>query len=193
MKAKTIKEIFNDMNKRYEKYTFHLDENYQFEMRENKVYIKKESNMRTRGFEIVRDEFRKHPGADIQLPKRNDKGSCGYDLRIPCKMVIPPHSHSDLVFTDVCAYMQENEVLKVFVRSSIGCKKGLILSNGTGIIDSSYYPRNIGIKLYNTTDKEVVLEENERVCQCVFENYLITDDDECMNEARVGGFGSSGV
>ena len=131
-----------------------------------------DANMKIRGFELVRDEFRKHPEVNIQLPQRNDKCSAGYDLRVPCRMVIPPHSHSELEFTDICAYMQDDEVLKIFVRSSIGCKKGLILSNGTGIIDASYYPRNIGVKLYNTTDKEVVLEENERVCQCIFEKYF---------------------
>ena len=156
---------------------------YMFEPLENKI----------RGFEVVPEEFRKHPDVDIQLPQRNDKRSAGYDLRIPCRMVIPPHSHSELEFTDICAYMQDDEVLKVFVRSSIGCKKGLILANGTGIIDASYYPRNIGIKLYNTTDKEVVLEENERVCQCIFEKYLTADDDDCMNENRHDGFGSSGT
>ena len=154
---------------------------YMFEPLENKI----------RGFEVVPEEFRKHPDVDIQLPQRNDKRSAGYDLRVPCRMVIPPHSHSELEFTDICAYMQDDEVLKVFVRSSIGCKKGLILANGTGIIDASYYPRNIGVKLYNTTDKEVVLEENERVCQCIFEKYLTADDDDCMNENRHGGFGSS--
>ena len=148
--------------------------------------------VRTRGFEIVSDEFRKHPNVEIQLPQRNDKRSAGYDLRVPCKMVIPPHSHSELEFTDICAYMQNDEVLKVFVRSSVGCKKGLVLANGTGIIDASYYPRNIGIKLYNTTNEEVILEENERVCQCIFEKYLIIDDDNCMNENRQGGFGSGG-
>ena len=155
---------------------------YMFEPLENKI----------RGFEVVPEEFRKHPDVDIQLPQRNDKRSAGYDLRMPCRMVIPPHSHSELEFTDVCAYMQDDEVLKVFVRSSIGCKKGLILANGTGIIDASYYPRNIGIKFYNATDKEVVLEENERVCQCIFEKYLTADDDDCMNENRHGGFGSGG-
>ena len=150
-----------------------------------------ENKNKIRGFEVVPDEFRKHPDVDIQSPQRNDKRSAGYDLRVPCRMVIPPHSHSELEFTDVCAYMQDDEVLKVFVRSSIGCKKGLILANGTGIIDASYYPRNIGVKFYNTTDKEVVLEENERVCQCIFEKYLTADEDDCMNENRHGGFGSS--
>ena len=154
---------------------------YMFEPLENKI----------RGFEVVPEEFRKHPYVDIQLPQRNDKRSAGYDLRVPCRMVIPPHSHSELEFTDVCAYMQDDEVLKIFVRSSIGCKKGLILANGTGIIDASYYTRNIGVKFYNTTDKEVVLEKNERVCQCIFEKYLTADDDDCMNENRHGGFGSS--
>ena len=151
-----------------------------------------ENKNKIRGFEVVPEEFRKHPYVDIQLPQRNDKRSAGYDLRVPCRMVISPHSHSELEFTDVCAYMQDDEVLKVFVRSSIGCKKGLILANGTGIIDASYYPRNIGIKLYNTTNEEVVLEENERVCQCIFEKYLTADDDDCMNKERHDGFGSSG-
>lgn len=155
----------------------------------NKTEWSDSMKTRVRGFETCLD--RKYPDEKIILPQRNDKGSCGYDIRIPCEMVIPPYSHSDLIFTDICAYMQEDEVLKLFVRSSIGCKKGLVLSNGTGIIDSSYYPRNIGIKLYNTTDKEVMLEKGERVCQGVFEKYLITDDDICMNKNRVGGFGSS--
>lgn len=155
--------------------------------------IEESVSQKVRGFEVVPDKYRKHPDAEIILPQRNDKRSAGYDLRIPCKMVIPPHSHSELEFTDICAYMQDDEVLKVFVRSSVGCKKGLILANGTGIIDASYYPRNIGIKLYNTTNEEVVLEENERVCQCIFEKYLTIDDDDCMNKSRVDGFGSSGT
>ena len=64
-----------------------------------------ENKNKIRGFEVVPDEFRKHPDVDIQSPQRNDKRSAGYDLRVPCRMVIPPHSHSELEFTDVCAYM----------------------------------------------------------------------------------------
>ena len=150
-------------------------------------------SMKTRGFEIVSNELREHLEEEIKLPQRNDEGSAGYDLRTPCKIIIPPHSHSNLIFTDICAYMQKDEVLKIFDRSSIGIKKGLVLANGTGIIDSSYYPRNIGIKLYNTSDKEVVLEKNERFCQCIFEKYLTIDNDVCVNTERLGGFGSTGT
>ena len=101
---------------------------------------------------------------------------------------------SDTIKIVVCELF--NKKLNLLAASSIkskGIKKGLILSNGTGIIDSSYYPRNIGIKLYNTTDKEVVLEKNERVCQCIFEKYLTIDNDICANTERLGGFGSTGT
>jgi dUTP pyrophosphatase len=93
--------------------------------------------------------------------------------------------------------MQENEVLMLYVRSSIGVKKGVVLSNGTGIIDSSYYSNpsndgNIGISLFNTSNKEVHIKAGERIAQGVFIQYLVTDDDNVLNNERAGGFGSSG-
>ena len=93
--------------------------------------------------------------------------------------------------------MNPDEVLMLYVRSSIGIKKGIVLSNGTGIIDCSYFSNpgndgNIGLALFNTSDKEVVLEAGERIAQGIFMKYLITDDDDVLNAQRVGGFGSSG-
>ena len=115
------------------------------------------NNLRCRGFEVVSDEFRKYPEIDIQLPKRGDSRSAGYDFYAPCDITLQPNEKV-LLFSDVKAYMQDDEVLMLYVRSSIGIKKGLVLSNGTGIIDSSYYNNpsndgNIGIALHNTTDK----------------------------------------
>ena len=94
--------------------------------------------MKIRGFEKVSDKFRKHTNVDIQLPKRGDSRSAGYDFYAPCDIVLQPNE-SILVFSDVKAYMEDDEVLLLFVRSSIGIKKGLVVPNGTGIIDSSYY------------------------------------------------------
>ena len=92
--------------------------------------------------------------------------------------------------------MQEDEVLMLYVRSSIGIKKGLTLSNGTGIIDSSYYENpsndgNIGIALYNTTEKIVRIEKGERIIQGVFMKYLTVDNDTVLHQERIGGIGSS--
>ena len=68
---------------------------------------------------------------------RGDKGSAGYDFYSKDEQVILQPGQSHLFWTDVCAYMQEDEVLLIHVRSSIGIKKGLMLKNTTGIIDSS--------------------------------------------------------
>ena len=153
------------------------------------------NNSKVRGFEVVSDEFRKHLDTDIQLPQRGDSRSAGYDFYAPCDIIIKPNERA-LVFSDVKAYMQEDEVLQIYVRSSIGCKQGLVLANGTGIIDSDYYSNpnndgNIGIKLYNTTDKIAIIKKGTRIAQGIFMKYLVADDDENTTE-RIGGFGSSG-
>lgn len=156
-----------------------------------------EVEINERGFKIVNKEFRKHPEADIQLPIRGDSRSAGYDIRTPIRIELQPNERI-LVFTDIKAYMLPDEVLEIHVRSSIGVKKNIVLSNITGIIDSSYYENpnndgNIGLALWNTSDKVQVLEANERVCQCIFKKYLVTDNDEVLKSERTGGFGSSDV
>lgn len=154
-------------------------------------------NMKIRGFKLVRDEFRKHPEVNIQLPKRGSKKSAGYDICTPVDIVIPPYGISDAIQTDIKAYMLDDEVLKIVPRSSIGFKKGLMLINTIGIIDSDYYNNpdndgNIGFKLKNLTDKTIEIKAGERIMQGIFEKYLIVDDDEC-EKIRVGGIGSTGT
>lgn len=150
-----------------------------------------------RGFEIVSDEHRKHANANIVLPQRGTAKSAGYDICTPVDIVIPANSCSDIIFTDIKAYMQADEVLSTYVRSSIGMKKGLILANTTGIIDSDYYSNpdndgNIGFKLRNLTDSDVEIKAGERVIQAIFSKYLIVDDDSPKSQERVGGVGSTG-
>lgn len=150
---------------------------------------------RVRGFEEVETQFLKHSNVTTILPVRGDKGSAGYDFYSKEAVTIEPHQ-SHLFWTDVCSYMQEDEVLLVHVRSSIGIKKGLMLKNTTGVIDSSYYANpsnggNIGICLYNNTDAPVTVEEQERIAQGVFHHYLMADTDATLHEERTGGIGSS--
>lgn len=151
---------------------------------------------RTRGFECVVEEHRKGT-MDYILPVRGTSRSACYDLSSPITVTIEPHS-SRLIWSNIKCYMAEDEVLEVYVRSSVGIKKGLMLKNVTGIIDADYYSNesndgNIGLTLYNMTDEAVVIEKGERVCQAMFQKYLITDDDNCLSYARVGGIGSTNV
>lgn len=148
-----------------------------------------------RFFEEVAAEHKKYDGPTI-LPTRADPGSAGYDLRIKEDVVLEP-GESKLCFTDVKAFMAENEVLLIYIRSSLGVKWGVNLKNGTGVIDSSYYNNpdndgNIGIPILNMSRKKVVINAGERVAQGIFMPYLLTNDDEVANENRIGGFGSSG-
>ena len=78
--------------------------------------------------------------------------------------------------------MLADEVLEVYIRSSLGVKHLLALANGTGIIDSSYYGNpgndgNIGICLVNWGSEPVVIEKGERIAQGIFKKYLVADDD----------------
>ena len=149
-----------------------------------------------RGFKVVSDEHRKHKNTEIQLPTRGSKISAGYDFYSPIDMEIQPHQKV-CIWSDVKSYMQEGEVLLLFVRSSIGIKRGLRLSNSTGVIDSDYYSNkdndgNIGIALHNYTDKIVKIEKGERVCQGVFIPFLVADNGNTDIE-RNGRVGSTGT
>ena len=148
-----------------------------------------------RGFQEVKKEFKKH-GEAVKLPTRGSKYSAGYDFYSPERIVVEPFGKSNVISTDVKAYMQEGEVLILHVRSSIGIKRGLTLSNCTGVIDKDFYSNpdndgNICFVLQNNTDKKQVIEKGERVMQGIFMPFLIADDDEATAE-RLGGIGSSG-
>lgn len=130
------------------------------------------------------------------IPTRNDKGSAGYDFYTPETLVIEPGQIIKFK-TNIKASMEEDEVLMLYVRSSIGIKKNLMLANGTGVIDSTYYnnPDNEGNiigGLFNYGSETQVIQAGERVIQGVFIKYLTTDNDKPLNDTRLGGIGSSG-
>ena len=149
---------------------------------------------RNRGLEIVNEGSKKNKGIDTTLPTRGTQYSAGYDFYSPIDIEIQPHDKV-CIWSDVKAYMQEGEVLLLYVRSSIGIKKGLRLSNGTGVIDSDYYSNpdndgNIGLSLYNYTNEVVKIEKGERICQGVFIPFLVADNGNTYN-SRTGGIGST--
>ena len=90
--------------------------------------------MRLRGFEIVKENMRKHPEVEIQLPMRGTSKAMAYDFFSPVKTTIMP-GEKELIFTDVKAYMQDNEALILNPRSSMG-KVDIVFANGQGWIDA---------------------------------------------------------
>lgn len=150
--------------------------------------------LKIRGFEPVKKECMKDTNI-AYVPVRGDKGSAGYDISSPVDVIVPANG-TVLIWSNLKAYMQEDEVLKLFVRSSLAIKKGLYLVNIVPIIDSTYYSNesndgNIGICLKNTTNADVSIEKGERIVQGIFEKYLIADEDIVLKDKRDGGIGSS--
>lgn len=144
-----------------------------------------------RGFEVISSYAKK----GIHIPERKTSRSSGYDIEAAKDTIIRPHDVTP-VYTGLKAYMQEDEYLMISIRSSLAFKKGLILVNGPGIIDSDYYnnPDNEGhimVGLYNTSDKLVPIKKGDRIAQGIFMKYKTTDDDMATGK-RVGGIGSTG-
>lgn len=138
----------------------------------------------------------KNAPADTVLPKRKTAKSAGYDFVLPCDVRLNPRSISAIIPTNVKASMPDDEVLMLYIRSSIGIKQHVTLANGTGIIDADYFSNpdndgNIGICLQNNSDEIVSLKKGERIMQGIFVKYAVCDSDD-TNEVRKGGFGSTG-
>ena len=147
--------------------------------------------MDIRGFEVV-SAFE---GQGINLPKRKTSESAGYDIECAESVVVGP-KETVLIPTGLKAFMHHDEYLAIHVRSSMAIKRGLMLTNSTGIIDSDYYNNednegHIMIAVYNITDAPVALEKGERVAQGIFSKYLLTNDDDARG-IRTGGIGSTG-
>lgn len=146
-----------------------------------------------RYFEVVKDEFRKHPDVDIQLPTRGSKNSAGYDFYSPVGTIIQPNEMV-MIWTDVKASMYYDNALIIIPRSSMG-KHPIMISNTVGLIDSDYYGNestdgNIGFRLFNLGTTPYEIKAGDRIGQGVFIKYGTVKDDNTTTE-RKGGFGST--
>ena len=148
----------------------------------------------SRGFEIAKGFEDK----EINLPVRKTKFAAGYDIEAAEDIVIPSFKKGmapTLIPTGVKAYMEDDEVLYLYNRSSNPKKKGLILANSVGVVDKDYYgnPDNDGhimFAFFNIKDEDITIKKGEAIGQGVFAKYLITDDDNAEG-IRTGGFGST--
>ena len=141
-----------------------------------------------RGFEIAKGWEDKN----INLPKRSTKYAAGYDVIIPA---FKPGVKPTLIPTGLKAYMQDDEMLCLYNRSSNPKKKGLVLANSVGIVDKDYYGNadndgHIMYAMWNFKDEDIKVEKGERIGQAIFQKYLIADNDNADAE-RTGGFGST--
>ena len=133
----------------------------------------------------------------VIIPQRKTAKSAGYDIvaLIDEDVYLSPGQSVNLA-TGLKACMEDDEVMLLFIRSSLGIKKGITLTNSRAVIDSDYYsnPDNDGhfiLNVINTSNEVQCIPARSRVAQAVFVKYLTVDDDNATGE-RVGGIGSTG-
>lgn len=129
----------------------------------------------------------------IKTPERATKFSAGYDFRSPLEFTLKP-GETIKIPTGVRCSMNNDWVLMIFPRSSLGFKYRFRPDNLVGIIDCDYYGSDneghIFVKLTNEGEKSLTVEQGEAFCQGIFLPYGITEDDH-VETSRNGGFGST--
>ncbi|MEJ4139511.1 dUTP diphosphatase [Corynebacterium marquesiae] len=98
-------------------------------------------------------------------PRQAYKDDAGMDLALSHDLTVPVDAHR-VGDTGVHVAVPRGHVGMVFVRSSTGIKRHLVLSNGTGIVDSGYRGP-IKISLHNTGDTTQHIEAGDYIAQLV--------------------------
>ena len=98
-------------------------------------------------------------------PRQAYKDDAGVDLALKHDLTVPVGAHR-VGDTGVHVAVPRGHVGMMFVRSSTGIKKHLVLSNGTGIVDSGYRGP-IKISLHNTGDTTQHIQAGDYIAQLV--------------------------
>lgn len=132
---------------------------------------------------------------NYKLPTRSTKCSAGYDIKSLNYAVLKP-GESKIFYTGIKACMNSDEVLYLYIRSSMGFNKSVTLVNNVGVIDSDYYNNinnegHIQIKLINNGNEDFIVNIGDKIAQGVFMKYLVVDDETEIKATRIGGIGST--
>ena len=142
----------------------------------------------------------------IEAPQIKTQGSAGADLVVPDDVVIEPFSirgKGTLVPLGFSLDIPEGMQVHIMLRSSVGLKTPIRLSNGVGLIDSDY-KGEICLLLDNLSKNSIHIKSGTRIAQLVpfstlkwgFE-LIVTHTEErkhinpIQNKKRSGGFGST--
>lgn len=133
-----------------------------------------------------------------QLPQYATPGSAGLDLRalVDVPRTLAP-GETYLVHTGLAIHLADPGYAAVILpRSGLGHKKGIVLGNLVGLIDSDYQGE-LMVSLWNRSAEPFVLNPFERIAQLVIvpvmqAQFHVVEDFEASSRAA-GGFGSTGT
>ena len=132
-----------------------------------------------------------------KLPTYASDGSAGLDLYAAISSTIDLRPQETvLISTGIAIYIKDkNYAATILPRSGLGHKKGIVLGNLIGLIDSDYQGE-LMISCWNRSNRSYQIQPLERIAQMIFlkiehpkfelvDNFISTERGE-------KGFGSSG-
>ena len=134
--------------------------------------------------------------SEVVIPQRKTAKSAGYDIvALTNEDVYLSPGQSVNLATGLKACMEYDEVMLLFIRSSLGIKKGITLSNSCAVIDADYYNNSdnegeIFFQIINLSPFPIIIQKGEIIGQGIIKEYKLTEDD-CATGLREGGFGST--
>jgi dUTP pyrophosphatase len=132
---------------------------------------------------------------DVTLPAYETAGAAGFDLAAAADVIVEPGAVR-LVPTGLVIQVPAGMFLGIFARSSTPLKRGLMVANGVGIVDSDYCgpADEVKIAVVNFTTETVQIRTGDRIAQgIVLTAPRITwDETSELGAISRGGFGATG-
>jgi len=132
----------------------------------------------------------------VKLPNYKTEGSSGMDLMAFLKnpVTIPP-GKSELIPTGLSIAIPDDTEVQIRPRSGLAAKSNISVLNTPGTIDSDYRGE-IKIILFNHSNNEFIVSNNDRIAQMVLMPVLKLEFEEVKDLPNTirgsGGFGSTG-
>lgn len=137
-------------------------------------------------------------GKEIPLPQYATTGSAGMDLRacIDKPLSLAP-DQCELIPTGIAIHLNNpGYAALILPRSGLGHKHGIVLGNGTGLIDSDYQGE-LMVSCWNRSKKDYTIGAGERVAQLIIIPIIQAELEEVsgfVDSSRgAGGFGHTGT
>lgn len=133
------------------------------------------------------------------LPAYQSDMAAAIDLHacLSSQLVIEPGAQASLIPAGISLHMANpNMAALILPRSGLGHKKGLVLGNGTGLIDPDY-TGPIMVSAWNRGAESITIMPGDRIAQMMFipvirPVFQVVEEFSVASDRGSGGFGSTG-
>ena len=133
--------------------------------------------------------------AEAVIPQYQTEGSAAFDLAAVERVLVAP-GEVRLVPTGLVIEVPAGMFLGIFARSSTPLKRGLMVANGVGVVDSDYCgPEDeVKIAVVNVTATPVTVEPGDRIAQGILlpAPRVTWEEVDRVRSSSRGGFGATG-